>query len=73
VRRLVGTLVVAILWSLLVAGAIILPSPGLGNPFLCATDPTCGVDERVPPIVWLIGLGVILVVSYLTRPKRVGS
>jgi hypothetical protein len=69
VVRLVATILLAVGWSLLLVAVQVFQNPGLGGPD-CYTDPTCGVDERVPPIVWLVGLGVILVGSYLTRSKR---
>jgi hypothetical protein len=42
---------------------------GVGNPRLCATDPTCGdVAGWLPIAAWAGGILVILVLGYGLRP-----
>ena len=57
-------------WSILVLLFQTFKGANVGNPRLCATDPTCGEDMMVPVAVWLVGILVILVLGYFTRTRR---
>ena len=57
-------------WSILVLLFQTFKGANVGNPRLCATDPTCGEDKMVPVAVWLVGILVILVLGYFTRTRR---
>ena len=57
-------------WSILVVAFQTFKGANVGNPRLCATDPTCGEDMMIPVAVWLAGIIVILVLGYVTRTLR---
>lgn len=57
-------------WSILILLFQTFKGANVGNPRLCATDPTCGEDGMIPVAVWLAGLFVFLVLGYFTRTRR---
>ena len=63
------TLVAIAAWSLLILVMEMFKGGGVGNPILCATDPTCGdVGSWVPTAAWVGGTLLIVVLGYGLRP-----
>ena len=63
-----GTLVGIAAWSLMMLVTETFKGGSVGNPRLCATDPTCGEVGWIPTAAWIGGTLVILVLGYGLRP-----
>jgi hypothetical protein len=55
-------------WSLVMLVTETFKGGSVGNPRLCATDPTCGDVGWIPTAAWIGGALVILVLGYGLRP-----
>ena len=64
------TLVGIVAWSLVVLWTETFKGGSVGNPYLCATDPTCGEVGWIPTAAWIGGILLILVLGYGLRPAR---
>jgi hypothetical protein len=63
-----STLVGIAAWSLVMLVTETFKGGSVGNPWLCATDPTCGEVGWIPTAAWIGGTLVILVIGYGIRP-----
>jgi len=57
-------------WSLVMLVTETFKGGGVGNPRLCATDPTCGEIGWIPTAAWIGGILLILALGYGLRPVR---
>jgi hypothetical protein len=70
VRSLLRPWVIAALigWSAIVFLAQLFKGGSIGGP-ACYTDPSCGENMLVPPLAWLGGIAVILLLGWATRRR----